>query len=319
MCTSRVDQMIPHDFPLISRRDALRLSTAGLFALPLSASTTSIASAHGTPAASPEATGDVATWLAQMNAYAGSGEFVAQQESAEGATARVLVEIPAIEFSGEGQSTTLPVGPTQYIYRFQDSGIIAPNTSNQPFTYVEIDWNTEGEPRGPNGSFVSPHFDFHFYMLPMEEMERELTCVSSNGKTCDALLTDYDQIRRFQDLPDARYVPELYRADVGSAIPVMGLHLLDMTMDYTVDAVNHYPVLIYGTFDGRVIFAEASVTLYTLQDAMAAPDHRLEFPFRQPAAFQQAIDWPTEFVIEYLPDTGSFRAGFTGFNRHEAG
>jgi hypothetical protein len=302
----------------MSRRDALRFGTAGLLALPLSTSAPRIGRAHGTPIASPEAPGDDATWLAQMNAYAQSGEFSATQESVDGVTASVTVEIPAIDFTGEGQSTTLPVGPSQYIYRFQDSDITAPNTSNQPFSYVEIDWNTEGEPRGPNGSFVSPHFDFHFYMLPMEEMERELTCVSSNGKTCDALLTDYEQMRRFQDMPDAQYVPELYRPDVGSAIPVMGLHLLDMTMDYTVDAVNHYPVLIYGTFDGQVIFAEASVTLYTLQDVVVAPDHRLGFPFRQPAAFQKAIDWPSEFVIEYLSDTGGFRVGFTGFNRHEA-
>ncbi|MEJ7837750.1 MAG: hypothetical protein WKF81_02985 [Thermomicrobiales bacterium] len=149
-------------------------------------------------------------------------------------------------------------------------------------------------------------------------MERDVTCISSNGKTCDALLTDYDQMRRFQDMPEAKYIPDLYRADVGSAIPMMGLHLLDMTMEYTVDAVNHYPVLIYGTFAGRVIFAEASVTLFTLQDAVAAPDHRLAFPFRQPAAFAEGIDWPTEFVIEYLTETAGFRVGFTGFQRQLA-
>ncbi len=289
-----------------------------MVAVPAGAAVTSLARAHGTPVASPEATGDTATWLAQMNAYAEAGAFSAVQENAGEITSTVMVEIPAIEFTGEGQSATLPVGPSQYIYRFHNSAIAAPEGSDQTFTFVEIDWNTEGEPRGPNGSFASPHFDFHFYMLSMEEMERELTCVSSNGKTCDALLTDYDQMRRFQNMPEASYIPDLYRADVGSAIPVMGLHLLDMTIDYTVDGVNHYPVLIYGTFDGHVMFAEASVTLYTLQDAMAAPDQRLSYLFRQPAAFERAIDWPTEFVIEYLPDTGGFRAGFTGFARHEA-
>ena len=149
-------------------------------------------------------------------------------------------------------------------------------------------------------------------------MMTDLTCVSSNGKTCDPLLTDYAQMRRFQDMPDAKYIPDLYRADVDSAIPVMGLHLLDMTAEYTVDAVNHYPVLIYGTFDGKVIFAEASVTLFTLQDVVAAPEHRITYPFRQPAAFAEAIDWPTEFVLEYLPDTGGFIAGFEGFGHHEA-
>lgn len=304
---------------IVSRRAALRLGAA-VAALPGGLALTNLVRAHDdAPAASPAVTDDTATWLTQMNAYAEAGAFDAVQEVAAGVTSTVMVEIPAIEFSGEGQSATLPVGPLQYIYRFQNSMIAAPDGAEQPFTYVEIDWNTEGEPRGPNGSFASPHFDFHFNMLPLEEMERELICVSSNGKTCDALLTDYDQMRRFQNMPEARYIPDLYRADIGSAIPVMGLHLLDMTIDYTVDTINHYPVLIYGTFDGAVIFAEASITLYSLQDAMAAPDHRLAFPFRQPAAFAKAVDWPSEFVVEYLPDTGGFRAGFTGFARHEAG
>lgn len=306
--------------PALSRRAAMRLGLAGVAATGLVVAGARLGTAQhdmqATPAATP--TDETAAWLAQMNAYAEAGAFTATQKSAGGVTSSVMVEIPAIEFTGEGTSATLPVGPSQYIYRFQDSEVEAADGEPGPFTYVEIDWNTEGEPRGPNGSFASPHFDFHFYMISLDEMTTNLTCVSSNGKTCDPLLTDYDQMRRFQNMPEAKYIPELYRADVGSAIPVMGLHLLDMTIDYTVEGVNHYPVLIYGTYDGAVIFAEASVTLNTLQDAMAAPDKKISFPFRQPSAFANAIDWPTEFVIEYLEETGGFRAGFTGFAHHEA-
>ena len=314
--------IVPHSSSTLSRRTALRLGATGVAAIPLAAGLRAAVAHddHGIPAdATPVADDQTAAWLAQMNAYAEAGTFDAVQENADGVTSSVLVEIPAIEFTGEGQSATLPVGPSQYIYRFQDSEITAPEGADQPFTYVEIDWNTEGEPRGPNGSFLSPHFDFHFYMISHDEMMTNLTCVSSNGKTCDALLTDYDQMRRFQNMPESKYIPELYRADVGSAIPVMGLHLLDMTIDYTVEQVDHYPVLIYGTYDGAVIFAEASVTLQTLQDAMAAPEHKLSFPFRQPAAFANAIDWPGEYVIEYLPDTGGFKTGFVNFTHHEAG
>ncbi len=134
----------------------------------------------------------------------------------------------------------------------------------------------------------------------------------------DGYRPDYTQMQQFQYMPESRYIPDGYRPDVDSAIPAMGLHLLDMTQVYSVEAVNHYPVLIYGTFGGTVMFAEASVTLFTLQDAMVAEGNRLSFPFRQPEAFQQDIDWPTEFVIEYLPDTGGFMVGFEGFNRHKA-
>jgi hypothetical protein len=273
------------------------------------------ASGQGTDCAA----GAPAEWTAQMDAYAGAGAFPLAQ-SQEGETIdSVQVEVPAIEFTGEGQSATLPVGPCQTIYRFAYSDVSAPDGAATPFAYVEVDWNTEGEPRGPNGSFSSPHFDFHFYLLPKAEIDHHLTCVSTNGKTCDAMQTSYDQMQLFQSMPDSPYVPESYRPDVGSAIPEMGLHLLDSTFEYTVENVNHNPVLIYGTFDREVVFAEASVTLYTLQDVIAAPDQTLSWDFAQPQAFAEAIDWPTEFTIQYLPETGGFLAGFTNFVHHEVG
>lgn len=269
---------------------------------------------HVTPPATP-----LPDNQAQMDAYAASGSLTATQFMDGDAIDRVTVQIPAIDFTGEGTSASLPIDPVQYIYRFHDSEVDAPEGVAKPFQYVEIDWNTEGEPRGPNGSFVSPHFDFHYYTLTLDEMNKQLTCGSSNGKTCDPMLTSYEQMRLFQLMPEPQYVPDTYFADVGSAIPIMGLHLLDGTAEYTVEAVNHTPVLIYGTFNGAVIFAEASVTLNTLQDVVAAPGQQLSWSYAQPAAFQEAISWPTEFVLTYLPDTGGFEAGFAGFVEHEAG
>lgn len=262
--------------------------------------------------------GSPADWTAQMDAYAKAGSFPAVQTQTGDVIASVLVEIPAIEFTGDGQSATLPIGPCQTIYRFAYSDVEAPEGASLPFAYAEVDWNTEGEPRGPNGSFSSPHFDFHFYMESQADIDHHLTCVSTNGRTCDQFETSYDQMRLFQEMPDSPYVPANYRADVGSAIPEMGLHLLDATFDYTLDNVNHTPTLIYGTFNGEVIFAEASVTLYTLQDVIAAPGQTLSFTFQQPEAFATEIDWPTEFVIQYIPETGGFRAGFASFEHHEA-
>ena len=288
---------------------------AALWAANLAGASGAFSVTRATAAASC-ADGDPTAWQRQIDDYAAAGAYHAVQANVDGRASTVLIEIPAIAFTGEGRSATLPVGPCQYIYRYQYSEIEAPPDAARPFAYVEVDWNTEGEPRGPNGSFVSPHFDFHFYLLPRDAIE-QLACVSSNGKTCDALLTHYAQMRPFLYLPDSALVPDEYRPDVDSSIPAMGLHLLDVTIDYTVETVNHYPTLIYGTFDGEIVFAEASVTLYTLQDAVAAPDHRITFPFRQPAAFEREIDWPTEFVIEYLPASGGFRVGFAGF-AHQA-
>ena len=58
--------------------------------------------------------------------------------------------------------------------------------------------------------------------------------------------------------------------------------------------------------------------MHVHQGVIAAPDQTLSFPFAQPQAFAEAIDWPTEFTIQYLPETGGFLAGFTNFAHHEA-
>jgi hypothetical protein len=272
------------------------------------------------PAADPTpacATPDGAGQETLMQAYEDRGSFPARQVDARrGLPAGVTVRIPPIAFTGPGESSTLPVGPCQTIYRFDFSTVGAQRGATAtPFSYVEVDWNTEGVPRGPNGAFASPHFDFHFYLRSRAAVDHHTMCVSTNGRTCDQQRTGYAQMRRFLDLPPAPFVPRGYFPDVGSSIPMMGLHLLDGRFDYTLDSVNHHPTLIYGTFDGRVLFAEASVTLFTLQDAMTAPGGAISFPYRQPQHVRGALPWPTRFVIRYERGSGTFRVGFERFRR----
>lgn len=249
-----------------------------------------------------------------MRAYAQAGAFpTLQTNTADGVPARVAAEIPPIQFTGAGSSSTLPIGPCQHIYRFRFEKVRTPaGQTPSPFRYLEIDWNTEGRPRGPNNSFVSPHFDFHYYLRPRSVVDETTMCRSSNGTTCNPFDTGYAQMRRFLKIPAPAFIPPSYAPAVESSIPMMGLHLLDRTFHYTIDTVDHHPTLIYGTFDGKVLFAEASVTLATLQDAVAAPSHTVSFRFHQPRKVQGGVPWPTRFTIEYLPG-GTFRAGFAHF------
>jgi hypothetical protein len=57
------------------------------------------------------------------------------------------------------------------------------------------------------------------------------------------------------------------------------------------------------------------VTLATLQDATAAPDHAVSFRFRQPRKVQGGVPSPTRSTVRHLPD-GTFRAA--GFERFRA-
>jgi hypothetical protein len=252
-----------------------------------------------------------------MGAYRAADTSPATQaDTARGTPSAISLSIPPIAFTGPGQSSTLPVGPCQTIYRFSFPPIRAsPGATESPFKYAEVDWNTEGLPRGPENSFVSPHFDFHFYLRQKSWVDSHLRCGSSNGRTCDPQKTSYAQMRRFLMAPPATDVPPGYFPGVESSIPDMGLHSLDGRVHYSVEEVNHHPVLLYGSYDGRLLFVEASVTQYNLQDAMEAPSHTLSYVYRQPREYEQH-SWPTRFTITYDPRTNGYTAAFAGFRTH---
>ena len=98
----------------------------------------------------------------------------------------------------------------------------------------------------------------------------------------------------------------------------MGLHYLDSAIDYTVDYVNNNPTMLYGSYDGEIVFAEASVTIFNLADVKAAPDQTLSWSYPQPTKFSSDAGWPTAFTLTYLPETDHFEAVFTGFVHDES-
>ncbi len=290
------------------------LALALLATLNLDGTTAPVAgAAEPTPAC---ATVEPAAQAALMNAYREAGTYPAvQTDTSHGTPSAVSVTVPPIAFTGPGQSSTLPTGPCQTIYRFDYPRIQTPHGEAPLFKYAEIDWNTEGLPRGPEGSFVSPHFDFHFYLRPKSWVDSHLRCGSSNGRTCDPQKTSYAQMRRFLAAPPATDVPPGYFPGVESSIPDMGLHSLDGRVDYSIEEVNHHPVLLYGSFDGELLFVEASVTQYNLQDLIEAPSHTLSYVYRQPSRYEQP-SWPTRFTLTFNPATSSITAGFTRIKTH---
>src|SRR3989338_689249 len=213
-------------------------------------------------------------------------------------------------------NSLLPTEPQSSIYRFKylDVPQVLPAL---PFQLIEVDWNTEGLPRGPNNSFITPHYDFHFYTKSSAFVDSRMNCVTS-GKTCDAQKTDYAQMRRFLELPATEFMPASAFPDTGSSIAAMGLHSLDGTFDFTVESVNHNPVIIYGSFAGEIAFLEASMTLYAFSDAMeaAASDKKSNWPIAQPAEYAYPW-WPTTLSLEYVQKEQVFYVELGGFVYHE--
>lgn len=209
------------------------------------------------------------------------------------------------------ESSVLPTEPQSSIYRFKYLDNPDFQKNSVPFQYVEVDWNTEGMPRGPNGSFITPHYDFHFYTKSGSYVDKHITCVTT-GKTCDPQKTGYEDMRRFLKLPVDKFVPADTFTDVDSSITAMGLHNLDGKFDFTVESVNHNPVLIYGTFNGEIAFFEASITLYAFIDA--ANGKQRTWNIRQPEHYAYEW-WPTTISLEYIPKQNVFYVELGGFEQ----
>jgi len=231
---------------------------------------------------------------------------------------RVQLQMPSPFKDGFRLSDSrLPNLPQGSIYRFKLMDIESVDGLEVPFEYIEVDWNTEGAPRGPNGSFVNPHFDFHFYTKSQSYVNREMICVTLQ-KTCDAQQTGYAQMRRFLRLPEASFLPSEYFPDSGSSIAKMGLHNLDGSFEYTIENVNHNPVIIYGTFDGEVVFLEGSLTLFAFQDAIKAAQGggKSTWAIPQPASHAYAW-WPKTMELEYHPEREVFSLSLADFQQHQ--
>lgn len=121
------------------------------------------------------------------------------------------------------------------------------------FKFVELDWNPMGHE--PDGIYTVPHFDFHFYTIPVEERN-----MIDPGR-------DPQYAARAGDLPAAEFAPPGYlpgsalaKAPAEAvAVPRMGMHWLDPRSE----ELNGQPfrrTFIYGSWAGKLIFAEPMIT-----------------------------------------------------------
>lgn len=240
---------------------------------------------------------------------------LASDDNGDPEALRLLLPSP-LPKKNETFDPIVPLIPQWYIYRFKYLDLDQEIRDKVPFRYVEVDWNTEGLPRGPGGSFTTPHFDFHFYTWSRDDVTQKIGC-SSAGKTCDFTNSTTDAVVRFFDMPSACFLPYGYFPDVDSSIPEMGLHMLDSQFSFRVDNVNHNPVILYGTFDDRIVFLEVSLTLYAFEDAVKASNEggRLSWPIRQPEKYQYEW-WPKTVTLEYQPEENMFAFSYEDFEEN---
>jgi hypothetical protein len=175
--------------------------------------------------------------------------------------------------------------------RFPDGAAVA------PFDHVSFDWNPHGHE--PEGLFTLPHFDVHFYMAT--EAER-MTWMPSDPQWEEKLA----------NVPAAKYVPAGFVQTPGG-IPMMGSHWIDTADPTYAPGGTFSEVFLWGSYDGRVTFAEPMITLSMLE-ARTAVDEALA----QPQAWATAGTYPTRYTVRYDAEREEYVVALEGLTRRTA-
>lgn len=187
----------------------------------------------------------------------------------------VAISRDALEaLPGPHDSGGIEIGP--HLFAFV-TVLDLPEPNPTPYRKVVVDWNPGGHE--PPGIYDTPHFDFHFNMIS----EAERLAITPDDPDFDA---------KAERHPSEAYMPEGFMAIPGG-VPLMGTHWIDPN----TPELNGQPftqTLIYGSWDGRLIFVEPMMTRAYLE---GRPDFEASLPL--PRAVQEPGYHPSSYAIRW--------------------
>ncbi len=172
-----------------------------------------------------------------------------------------------------------------------------------PFKWVLLNWNLHGH--APPGIYDVPHFDVHFYMMPIAD------AFAIRAGPCGPEFVDCDAFATAKKpLADGLMHPDF--KDVDAVVPAMGNHLIDLTgPEFAGEPFTR--TWIYGAYGGRVTFYEEMVANSYL---LSRPDACL--PIKSPPAVAVAGYYPTERCVRYEAATDAYIVSMERFVYREA-
>ena len=163
------------------------------------------------------------------------------------------------------------------------SGVSAP-----PWDHVMLNWNPQGHP--PPAIYDLPHFDFHFYTIPVDAQ-----MAIAGGPDTETVA--------------AQYVPQDYASEVQS-VPAMGVHWADtLAAEYHGHTFDR--TFIYGFYHKQMVFVEPMVTLAYLQ---SHPDASMTV--KQPSAFQASGSYPRSYGVQWDASRQTVRVSLDSLTAH---
>ncbi len=188
------------------------------------------------------------------------------------------------------------------------------------YKFVQFDWNPAGHE--PAGVYDLPHFDFHFYTVPVEVRN-------------SILPSDPQYATKAANYPAPEYRAPFYLDAATAAgapaaavtIPMMGLHWLDVRSPelqmLTGNPQGYRPftkTFIYGTWNGQFIFDEPMITRAHILEKRTATDPLVVdelVPVSTPAKYSPAGFYPSAYRISWDAQQKEYRIALTQLNWQE--
>lgn len=170
------------------------------------------------------------------------------------------------------------------------------SSSKSGMTQLSVFWEAMGH---PPAFFATPHFDFHFYLVPPgEEMAYDCKDLSKPSTLSDGY-----------SLPDQPLPPELVKltgvsALTGLCVPTMGMHALRTVNLDAKDTMRGDMVI--GYYAGKPIFIEPM-----LSRAMLLEKKSFSLPI--PAIPGLTGNYPRSFRADFDEASQTYRFVFSGF------
>jgi hypothetical protein len=155
-----------------------------------------------------------------------------------------------------------------------------------PFEWTTMSWN----PLGHGEPHTAPHFDFHFYIQPMEGV------MAIRTGPCHEFINCEDLVRATVPVPEA-FMPEGYLR--GASVAAMGTHYVSSQAPEVLGEPFTY-TWIYGSYDGHISFYEPMITHEFLSG-----EPTVCAPIDLPAAWERSGYYPTEYCIRTYQSTQS--------------
>lgn len=221
----------------------------------------------------------------------------------------IEVGVALSEAAMEGLPTQSPHRGAGHHGAYSEYLLELPADNPTPYRFVEVDWN----PDGHGGPYVAPHFDFHFYRVPL-----------ATRNEIDLAAPDFAE--RASRLPAPEEIPAGYASThvllnttpAGMTVPRMGLHWVDTNSPELPPRNQPFTTtFIVGSWNGQVIFDEPMVTRDFILAQRTGPATAAAMPVAPAKRYLPAGFYPATYGITWHEASREYRIALQGLTRKE--